>query len=131
MVGGAQAAVREFARKIGGSAPDGMLLRLGEASAEVDAARAVTLAAADDLDANPTPDAFVTMRIMRDTAFAARLCNRATQRLFEAAGGAELQQSRELQRIYRDVTAGCAHARLQWDSQVLPYARALAEERDA
>ena len=127
VVGGAQAAVREFARKIGGSAREGPLLRLGEASAEVDAARTVVLAAADDLDADPTPDGSVTARIVRDTAFAARLCNRATQRLFEAAGGAELQESRELQRIFRDVTAGCAHARLQWDAQVLPYARLLVE----
>ena len=128
VIGGAQAAVREFARKIGGSAGEGALLRLGEASAEVDAARTVVLAAADELDGDPTPGRLVTQRIMRDTAFAARLCNRATQRLFEAAGGAELQESRELQRIFRDVTAGCAHARLQWEAQVLPYARALADE---
>lgn len=126
VIGGAQAAVREFARKIGAAARDGWLLRLGEASAEVDAARTVILAAAAELDANPTPDDFVTARIMRDTAFAARLCNRATQRLYEAAGGAELHESRALQRIFRDVTAGCAHARLQWEDQVLPYARALA-----
>lgn len=131
VVGGAQAAVREFAGKIGGSAQDGPLLRLGEASAEVDAARTVVLAAADDLDADPTPDASVTARIVRDTAFAARLCNRATQRLFEAAGGAELQESRELQRIFRDVTAGCAHARLQWEAQALPYARMLAGDQSA
>ena len=129
VIGAARAAVREFARKIGGSAQDGLLLRLGEASAEVDAARTLTLAAADDLDADPTPGGFVTMRILRDTGFAARLCNRATQRLFEAAGGAELQESRELQRIFRDVTAGCAHARLQWEAQVLPYARALVEDQ--
>ena len=131
VVGGAQAAVREFARKIGSSAGDGALLRVGEASAEVDAARTVVLAAADGLDADPTPDASVTARIVRDTAFAARLCNRATQRLFEAAGGTELQESRELQRIFRDVTAGCAHARLQWEAQVLPYARMLATDQSA
>ena len=131
VVGGAQAAVGEFARKIGSSAREGMLLRLGEASAEVDAARTVVLAAADDLDADPAPDEAVTARIVRDTAFAARLCNRATQRLFEAAGGAELRESGELQRIFRDVTAGCAHARLQWDAQVLPYARTLAGDQSA
>jgi alkylation response protein AidB-like acyl-CoA dehydrogenase len=128
VIGGAQAAVNEFSRKIGPDAEQGLLLRLAESSAEVDAARTVALAAADILDINPAPAAFMTTRILRDTAFAARLCNQATRRLFEAAGGSELHDSRPLQRIFRDMTAACAHARLQWEGQVLPYANMLVAE---
>ncbi len=128
IIGGAQSAVNEFARKIGSSAEQALLLRLAEASAEVDTARTVALVAADILDVNPAPNPFITARILRDSAFAARLCNNATKRLFEAAGGTELHESRRLQRIFRDVTAGCAHARLQWEGQVLPYAHMLVGE---
>ncbi|MEM7016349.1 MAG: acyl-CoA dehydrogenase family protein [Pseudomonadota bacterium] len=127
VIGGAQAAVNEYGRLIGPEASEGKLLKLVESSAEVDAARALVLKAASELDENPAPDSRVTTRIFRDTAFAARLCNRATQRVFEAAGGSQLHESKPLQRIFRDVTAGCAHARLQWDDQVLPYARKLVE----
>jgi len=128
VIGGAQAAVNEFSKKMDPGAQHGLLLRLAEASAEVDAARTVVLAAADILDINPAPAAFMTTRILRDAAFAARLCNQATRRLFEAAGASELHDSRPLQRIFRDVTAGCAHARLQWEGQVLPYANMLVAE---
>ena len=128
IIGGAQAAVNEFARKIGPSAEQALLLRLAEASAEVDTARTVALVAGDILDINPAPNPFITARILRDAAFTARLCNNATRRLFEAAGGTELHESRTLQRIFRDVTAGCAHARLQWEGQVLPYAHMLVGE---
>ena len=68
------------------SAEQALLLRLAEASAEVDTARTVALVAADILDVNPAPNPFITARILRDSAFAARLCNNATKRLFEAAG---------------------------------------------
>jgi 3-hydroxy-9,10-secoandrosta-1,3,5(10)-triene-9,17-dione monooxygenase len=138
VVGGAQSAVDRFAAQLsqrhaaasGKPLADeqGMLLRLAEASAEVDAARTVTLAAADLLDANPAPDDRITARILRDTSYVAQLCNQATQRLFAVAGGSALHESNDLQRIFRDVTAGCAHARLQWDIHATPYARQLIEE---
>ncbi len=126
VIGGAQSAVNEYALQV--KEQEALsLLRLSEASAEVDAARAVALAAADVLDQNLAPNEVETFRIFRDTAFAAKLCNQATQRVFEAAGGSALHESRPLQRIFRDVTAGCAHARLRWETNALPYGRYLAQ----
>lgn len=135
VIGGAQGAVDEFARimkektmSVTGkrmSENTTSLLRLSESSAEVDAARALVMARADELDANPTPGVLETTRIFRDTGYAAKLCNQATRRLFEAAGGAALQSSGEMQRIFRNVAAGCNHARLVWDEQALPYGRVV------
>ena len=62
---------------------------------------------------------------------AAKLANQATRRLFEAAGGSALHESNALQRIFRDVTAGCAQARLHWDEQAEPYAKILVGEAQA
>lgn len=136
VIGGAQSAVDAYAahvkkHRIGGTPPaffaeQPALLRLAESSAEVDAARTLVLAAADALDDQPTPNGFDTARIIRDTAYAAKLCNQATRRVFEAAGGSALHESQPMQRIFRDVTAGCAHARLMWDTQALPFAGMLA-----
>ena len=137
VIGGAQSAVKSFTNQLAtrrtssGTAlgdQQATLLRLAEASAEVDTARTITLAAADRLDLNPAPDDQTTVRIMRDTAYAAKLCNQATRRVFEAAGGSALHERNELQRIFRDVTAGCAQARLHWDEQAEPYARQLIRE---
>lgn len=134
VIGGAQSAVHNFAQALSKRrTPAGvslaedqaMLLRLAEASAEVDAARLIVLNAADRLDHESTPDNRITARIMRDTAYAAKLCNQASHRLFESAGGSALHNSNRLQRIFRDVTAGCAQARLHWDAQAEPYARQL------
>jgi len=126
VIGGAQSAVNEYALQIKEQEPLSVL-RLSEASAEVDAARTVALTAADMLDENLTPGEAGTLKIIRDAAFAAKLCNRATQRVFEAAGGSALHESRPLQRIFRDVTAGCSHARLRWEANALPYGRYLAQ----
>ncbi|MDA0791202.1 MAG: acyl-CoA dehydrogenase family protein [Proteobacteria bacterium] len=128
VIGGAQAAVNEYAKQLSTSHGQSAMIRLSEASAEVDAARLVALSAADLLDLNPSPNGFITARIIRDTAYAARLCNQATRRVFEAAGGSALHESRPIQRIFRDVTAGCAHAKLQWDGNALPYASMLVGE---
>jgi len=127
VIGGAQPAVNEYALQIKEQEPLSFV-RLSEASAEVDAARTVALAAADVLDQNLAPGEVETLRVFRDAAFAAKLCNQATQRVFEAAGGSALHESRPLQRIFRDVTAGCAHARLRWEANALPYGRYLAQE---
>ena len=125
VIGGAQGAVNEYAKQVTLEHSQSALLRLSEASAEVDAARTIALAAADILDLNPAPNDFLASRILRDTAFAARLCNNATRRVFEAAGGSALHAHRPIQRIFRDVTAGCAHAKLQWEANVFPYGQML------
>ena len=141
VIGGAQSAVDAFARLMTTKVVPGttrrmadeqtVALRLSEASAEVDAARTLTLAAADALDEDPTPGQPATNKIMRDTAYAAKLSNQATRRLFEAAGGSALHESNELQRIFRDVTAGCAQGRLLWDGAAEPYGRMLLRDATA
>ena len=137
VIGGAQSAVAKFAGHLEKrqnrsnhnelTNSDSMILKLSEASAEVDSARTIVHAAADLLDQNPTPDSEVTSRIMRDTAFAAKLCNAATRRLFESSGGGALNLKNDMQRIFRDVTAGCNHAKLSWEELALPYGRTLLE----
>ena len=131
VIGGAQAAANHFREILKTSSkqtrkpnpksvPD--LLRLAESTAEIDTARTIILSAADLLEKDPRPDRYNTAKIIRDTAFAAKLSNRATNRIFEASGGSALKDSHPMQRIYRDVIAGCAHARLRWDEQAISFA---------
>jgi len=128
VVGGAQSAVDEYAKQISDHNDNLALVRLAEASAEVDTARMLVQSAADILDVNLAPDNALTWQIIRDTVFAAKLCNQSTRRVFEAAGGSALHESKPLQRIFRDVTAGCAHAKLRWESNALPYGKHLAQK---
>ncbi len=128
VIGGAQAAVSGFRKKLSGSSSQALLLNLVEASAEIDAARTIALNDADILDVNPSPNPFITARILRDTAFAARLCSRATRRLFSASGSSELHEDTAIHRVFMDVAAACEHSRLQWENQSLPYAHMLIGE---
>ena len=140
VLGGAQSAVTRFAEllierkdileKDPFSNLDSRIMKLSEASAEVDSARTIVLNAAESLDENPTPDVKTDMKILRDTAFAAKLCNSATRRLFESSGGSALHQHNELERIFRDVSAGCNHAQLSWDRLAMPYGKLLVEQAD-
>ena len=125
VIGGAQAAVSEFRKELSGSSDRSLLLNLAEASAEIDTARTLVLFDADILDVNPAPNPFITARILRDTAFAARLCNRATRRLVAASGSSNSHEKSDIHRIFRNVTAACGHSRLHWESQSLPYAHML------
>lgn len=93
--------------------------RLAESAVEVDAARLLLERNAAEIDAwNATGQAAdpPTLRWIRDTGFAAELCARATQRVFEASGGSALRDSEPIQRFWRDVHAGHAHAFLNWDT---------------
>ena len=138
VLGGAQSAVTRFTEllvekktaleKDPFSNIDSLTLKLSEASAEVDAARAIVLNAAEILDKNPRPDEKTDLKIHRDTAFAAKLCNSATRRLFESSGGNALHQHNEMERIFRDVSAGCNHAQLSWDRLAIPYGKLLVEQ---
>jgi len=105
----------------------GHLARLAEATADVDAARAVIhqdirrycYAAAsnfDDVD---------KARCRRDTAYTAQLCRRAVNRLFEASGGSALYESSNMQRLWRDTNAAAAHHGLTWDLRGPEYGRVL------
>jgi 3-hydroxy-9,10-secoandrosta-1,3,5(10)-triene-9,17-dione monooxygenase len=102
--------------------------RLAESSAEVYAARLLLERTASDIDArlaagrDPEPTWYA--QVSRDTAFVATLAARATQRVFEASGGGALHDSEPIQRIWRDVNAGRAHALLNWDSAAENWASA-------
>lgn len=102
-------------------------LRVAEASAQIDAAELVMLRAADDCDLlgrQGVPDPLVEARVLRDTAFCVRLCARAVDRLFEAAGGSALAETEPLQRLWRDVMAARSHIVLTWDAAAHAYAHA-------
>lgn len=93
-------------------------VRLAEASAAVYAARLVMTSRCDQAmqiarSGRPTLDEKVAFR--RDGAYAARLCTRAVDVLFEASGGDALYDLRDIQRAFRDVHAANNHAALTWD----------------
>jgi len=105
--------------------------RLAESAAEVYAARLLLERTAADIDARITasraPDSRWNARVSRDTAYAAQLATRATQRVFEASGGSALHESEPIQRIWRDVHAGHAHAYLDWDAAAEGWSTAVLE----
>ena len=61
----------------------------------------------------------------RDTSFAAQLCRRAVNDLFESSGGSSLFESSDMQRLWRDTNAAAAHHGLMWDIRGTEFARVL------
>jgi 3-hydroxy-9,10-secoandrosta-1,3,5(10)-triene-9,17-dione monooxygenase len=93
--------------------------RLGEAAAAVDAAELILLAncnramaAAEEAHVLPREE---KIHLRRDGAYAARLCTRAVDLLFEAGGGEFLYDANAMQRAFRDVHAAQSHYVLAWD----------------
>jgi 3-hydroxy-9,10-secoandrosta-1,3,5(10)-triene-9,17-dione monooxygenase len=64
-------------------------------------------------------------RSLRDSGYAIVLAKQAAARLFEAIGGRGLYLSGSMQRAFRDVLAGGAHASLGWEKSALRYARSI------
>jgi 3-hydroxy-9,10-secoandrosta-1,3,5(10)-triene-9,17-dione monooxygenase len=104
-------------------------VRLAEASAEIDAARALLKAASDEATALAVRDALPTLeqrvRWRRNGAYAGTLCLRAVERLHPLAGANGLADSSPFQRAFRDVHAACAHIALTWDVQGANYGGVL------
>jgi len=102
-------------------------IRLAEAAAEIDAAEAMLFGACARVTAAAEARREVSLeeraRLRRDTAFAVRLCTRAVDRLFEAAGAHALFDASPLQRAFRDLHAMSAHAFLNWDTTAELYGR--------
>jgi 3-hydroxy-9,10-secoandrosta-1,3,5(10)-triene-9,17-dione monooxygenase len=103
------------------------LPRLAQASTEVEAAYALLrhvvqrycfapASAFDDLD---------RARCRGDTSYAAQMCRRAVNSLFESSGGSSLYDSSDLQRLWRDSNAAAAHHGLTWDVRGPELGRAL------
>ena len=116
MVGIALGTIEEFTAKLTGtSGPgrtaelSGVQMRLSQASAEVDAARALMR---DDIRETfkkaQNGETFSTLeraRFRRDKAFIAQLCLSSINRLFELSGGHAIFDSETMQRHHRDIQA--------------------------
>jgi 3-hydroxy-9,10-secoandrosta-1,3,5(10)-triene-9,17-dione monooxygenase len=104
-------------------------LRLAEASAEIDAARALLKEASDDAAAYAARDAIpplaARVRYRRNGAYAGTLCQRAVERLYPLAGANGLAEASPFQRSLRDIHACCAHIALTWDVQAANYGGVL------
>lgn len=116
MIGIAQGMIDEFtARIIGTSGPGrtaespAVHLRLSEASAEVDAARALLRHDIREIfDKARERGPFSSLeraRYRRDKAFVTQLCLRSVNRLFNLSGGHAIFDSAPLQRFHRDAQA--------------------------
>jgi 3-hydroxy-9,10-secoandrosta-1,3,5(10)-triene-9,17-dione monooxygenase len=134
IIGIAQGAVDEFTARLRGTSGVGrtadsvpLQLRLAEASAEVDAARAIhrhDIAEILDKAARGAPFTLVDrVRYRRDKGFVGRLCVQAVNRLFEGSGARGLFDTEPIQRFHRDAHAASHHAALAWDAVAEEYGR--------
>ncbi len=129
LIGIAQGAVDEFTGHLRARAVESVALelRLAEASAEVDTARALHRHDTHEmLDRAARGAAFTELdrlRYRRDKAFVARLCVRAVNRLFEAGGARSVMDGDPLQRFHRDAHAAAHHQALSWDLPAEQFAR--------
>jgi len=104
-----------------------VLPRLAQATADVDCAHAVLLTAAERYCTAPASQftAEDKLRGRRDTAYAAQLCRRAVNSLFEGSSASAIYDNSELQRLWRDTNAATAHHGLNWDSRGSEFGRAM------
>ncbi len=75
------------------------------------------------LDGHAVVDGALAARMRRDSAYCARLVVEAMDLVFAGTGGAGLQESDPIQRMWRDVHAGAAQFGLQWDVSGPAYGR--------
>ena len=103
-------------------------MRVAEASAMVEAARAIARANLAELRERGAGDAGFSdldrARFRRDHAFIAKLCVGAANKLFEGGGGSALYEKSPLQRFHRDIHAGTHQVGLDWDLMGELYGRA-------
>ncbi|MPY68560.1 MAG: hypothetical protein GEU92_00580 [Alphaproteobacteria bacterium] len=96
-------------------------MRIAEASAEVDAARALIMRHLEQINemgrAGQSPDMALRTLYRRDLGFAAKLCVSALERVFPLIGGQGLVPGHPIQRAWRDVHAVAQHLGLTWDIQ--------------
>jgi 3-hydroxy-9,10-secoandrosta-1,3,5(10)-triene-9,17-dione monooxygenase len=134
IVGMAQGAIDEVTARLRGTSGAGrsahsvaLQLRIAEAAAEVDAARALQRADFREIvgkaaRAEPFTDAD-RARYRRDKAFVVKLCVQAVNRLFDASGARAVLDADPIQRFHRDVHAASHHAALGWDAPAEHFGR--------
>jgi 3-hydroxy-9,10-secoandrosta-1,3,5(10)-triene-9,17-dione monooxygenase len=102
-------------------------IRLGEAAAEVWAARSIMRQDCQEIfhraKRREMPSMDDRVRYRRDQAYAARLSVRAIDRLFEVSGGRALFDSSPIQRFHRDAHAASHHVGIAWDTLAEQYGR--------
>jgi 3-hydroxy-9,10-secoandrosta-1,3,5(10)-triene-9,17-dione monooxygenase len=134
LIGIAQGAIDEFTSRLEGVSGPGrtadsvpLQMRLAEASAEVDAARALHRHDIREmLDKAAREETFTERdraRYRRDKAFTAKLCVAAVNRLFEAGGARAVLDSQPIQRFHRDAHGASHHAALSWDAVAEQFGR--------
>jgi alkylation response protein AidB-like acyl-CoA dehydrogenase len=103
-------------------------VRLGEAAAQIDSARLLLqrhlVGIEDQAAGGRPPDAQARAVCWRDGAYAANLCRRAIQSLFEATGATAVSSRSPLQRSLRDLQTMSAHISLRWDEAGERFGRA-------
>ncbi len=104
-------------------------LRVGEAAARIDAAKALVLGDCQAIMATIADGRELTeaerARNKGDLGFAVKLCVGATDLLFESIGGMGLYSRNRLQRSWRDIHAAAKHISMNWDAVGTLYGRVL------
>jgi 3-hydroxy-9,10-secoandrosta-1,3,5(10)-triene-9,17-dione monooxygenase len=104
-------------------------IHVAEATAITDSARAVMLLDCDEatriVEDGRIPSLQERARYRRDGAYAATLCTRAVDVLFQATGGGAIYARNPLQRAFRDIHAANAHYVLNWDINGAMFGRIL------
>ena len=102
-------------------------VRLGEAGAQIDCARLLLQQHLDAIEpaiaAGQAPSQEARATCWRDGAYAAHLCRRAVQGLFEATGSSVLANGSAFQRAWRDLQTMTAHISLRWDEAAERFGR--------
>ncbi len=102
-------------------------LAIGEASATVDAGRALIMRDLDELEAGlaigQLPDIPTRIRHRRNHAYVARGAAHAVNTLFEALGASGSELSNPIQRAWRDVNVAVRHISLNWPTVGAMYAQ--------
>lgn len=102
-------------------------IRIGEASAEIEAARVLLerdcAEAMDAAVADESATVEQRARWRRNNAFAGKLCVQALERLTALAGGRGLGSDSPFQRAWRDVHAATSQVAMSWDVQATFYGR--------
>lgn len=95
-------------------------LRVGEASASIDAAHQLVLRDCREIMATMASGKALTTeqraRNKGDIGFAVRLCVRAVDLLFDSVGGVGIYNQNRVQRFWRDLHAGSQHISMNWDA---------------
>ena len=100
-------------------------LRVAESSAELDAAWWSLVGAARDsmrtLERGEVLTKETRLKNRRNAGFAAMMAQRASERIYAAAGGTAIYKSSSMQRSFRDVHAGANHIGVSWDYSATAY----------